>query len=291
MNSFSALARVPGILDRFAFGAALFTTALVAFRLTHPVFARVRSRALGPVLACTVGLMGCGKDADETFAGMSSLVVGQPDGIGYRLRYLDPPWERVDDDPLVRGLAGTTVQFGALDKQSAVLSDLVPSPRSSRVLEIDRSANVDVEIPGVITYPKYRLEVSILRCDQLGVQVAQMDSCAKTLNRNDVNGRTGVELNTFFGQDGRTGTNENGQPYYEFMSQDDKTLRYRRVVYYETAQPLTAIRLGFEANPPLSELEVTQMINAFEVLDDEFVELALNGDDAAPSSSDAGTTP
>ena len=163
-------------------------------------------------------------------------------------------------------------------------------PQSSRVLEIDRTSQVDVEIEGIITYPKYRLEVSVLRCDQLGVQVAQLDTCAKSLNRNDVNGRTGVELNTFFGQDGRTGMNEKGQPYYEFMTQVSETSRYRRVVYYETSQRLTAIRLGFEANPPLSELEVTQMINAFEVLDDEVVELV--GDAGADaSSSDAGTTP
>ena len=277
-------ARAPvrgGILDRFAFAAALFTTALVAFRLNYPF-----------TLACLVGLAaGCGQDADETYAGMSSLVVGQPDGIGYRLRYLDPPWENVHDDPLVRGLDHASVQFGLRDGVgTASMPDLAPSPQSSRVLEIERSARVEVTAAGVITYPKYRLEVSILRCDDLGIAVAQADSCAKQLNTSDVNGRTGVELNTFFGPDGRTGTNVKGQPYYEFMTQVPDTTRYRRVVYYETSDQMTTIRLGFEANPALTEPEVTQMINAFEVLDDQFEELASHGD-AGSSHSDAGATP
>jgi hypothetical protein len=270
----------PGILDRFAFGAALFTTSSVAFRLIHPL-----------ALACLLGLaVGCGQNAEEKYAGLSTLVVGQPDGIGYRLRYLNPPWENVDDDPLVRGASGATLQFGLRDGVGAVaLPDLTPSPQSSRVLEIERSAQTTIPIDGIITYPKYRLEVSVLHCDELQIQVAQQDSCAKQLNVSDVNGRTGVELNSFFGQNGRPGKNELGQPYYEFMTRVRETSRYRRVVYYETSDRLTAIRLGFEANPALSELEVTQMIKAFEVLDNEFDE--LDDSDASASALDAGTTP
>jgi|GEM_PF-6101159 len=274
---------VTGILDRFAFGAALFTTPLVAFRLTEPF-----------VFICLAGLSlagltsACGQDADEKYAGMSSLVVEQPDGIGYRLRYMNPPWQRVTSDPLERDQPDASVQFGRLDRVGATsLPDLAPSRSSSRVLEVDRTASVDVPLPGVITYPKYRLEVSVLHCDDLGIQVAMEDTCAKQLNSSDLADRTGSELNTFFGIDGRKGKNDAGQPYYEFMTQVTQTARYRRVVYYETRDRLAAIRLGFEANPPLSELEVTQMINAFEVLDDGVQEHDATG----AASSDAGGTP
>lgn len=253
----------------------------MAFRLTYPI-----------ALASLLGLAAaCGQDADETYAGMSSLLVGQPDGIGYRLRYLDPPWENVDNDPLVRGAGGASVQYGLRDGVgTAGMPDLVPSPQSSRVLEIERTAQVEIPVEGIITYPKYRLEVSILRCAELGIQVAQLDSCAKHLNTSDLNGRTGVELNAFFGPDGRTGKNVKGQPYHEFMTQVPETTRYRRVVYYETSDRLTTIRLGFEANPALSELEVTQMINAFEVLDGQFEALA-DTSDSGSSALDAGATP
>ncbi len=245
-------------------------------------------------LACLLGSAlaswsGCGQDAEETFAGMSTLVVGQPDGIGYRLRYLNPPWENVADDPLVRDAPEARVQYGLLDGMGAsALADLKPSAHSSRVLEIDRTGQAAVPIDGIITFPKYRLEVSILRCADLGIAVAQQDTCARTLNVADVNGRTGVELNVFFGQDGRSGENHRGQAYHEFMTQVPQTSRYRRVVYYETKDPLVTIRLGFEANPPLSELEVTQMIDAFEVLDDELQTSAPIDLDGA---SGAGTAP
>jgi hypothetical protein len=204
---------------------------------------------------------------------------------------MNPPWENVADDPLVLGTGGATVQYGLLDGNGVgALPDLEPSPHGSRVLEVERTGQSAVPIQGIITYAKYRLEVSILRCDVLGIAVAQQDSCASTLNAADVNGRTGVELNTFFGQDGRTGKNERGQPYHEFMTQVPETSRYRRVVYYETKNRLVAIRLGFEANPPLSELEVSQMIEAFEVLDDEF-RVGPDDDAGTQPSDDAGTTP
>ncbi|MFT3927575.1 MAG: hypothetical protein QM778_33895 [Myxococcales bacterium] len=258
----------------------------MAFRLTQTFL----------VLNLSCLALGCGRDADETYAGMSSLVVEQPDGIGYRLRYVDPPWQRVTTDPLERGQPDASVQFGRLDRVGApALPDLVPSKLSSRVLEIHRTAQVDMAAPGVITYPKYRLEVSVLNCDELGVQVATQDSCAKKLNTSDSEGRTGAELNTFFGADGREGKNDKGQPYYEFMTQVQETARYRRVVYYETSKRMTAIRLGFEANPPLSELEVTQMINAFEVLEGEAADLSdgevpdLDAGSLGPT--DGGTSP
>jgi hypothetical protein len=252
-------------------------------------FSRRSARSLIALVAGGVlgsSLAACGEDAEKQFAGMSSEVVGQPDGIGYRLRYLDPPWERVGNDPLVLGAA--KVQFGAVDPASGAVSypDLTPSPGSVSVLEIERSVANDVEIEGVITYPKYRLEVAVLRCDELDINVPRSESCAWQLNRTDVSNRGSAEFAEIFGQDGRDGHNYKGQHYYEFMTRVDETLRYRRVVYYETSERLVAIRLGFEANPALSELEVDQMVNAFEVLDDEVAE-PTEGD----AGADAGEQP
>jgi hypothetical protein len=239
-------------------------------------------------LLCLMSL-GCGTDAEREFAGTSSLIVGQPDGIGYRLRYLEPPWERASADPLEQGAADARVQYGDLDGRSTgSLFDLTPSAGSARVLVIEKSAEVRATPAGVLTYPKYRLEVAVLRCAELGIQVAQQDSCAKHLNTSDATGRGPSEL-PLFGQDGRMGQNSRGQPYYEFMTQVNETQRYRRVVYFETGDRLTAIRLGFEANPPLSELEVTNMIDSFEVLDGEFA--AATGADGGDSTGLDGGAP
>jgi hypothetical protein len=241
-------------------------------------FGFIESTLLG--VACLA--LGCGTDAEQQFAGMKQLSVQTADGLGYRLRYLDPPWKQVSNDPLLNAKSRGTVQFGAHDGEGDTAQpDLLPEPESARVLEIERATDGVNPAPDlIVTYPKYRLEAALLRCEALGIPVATDETCAARLNRLDEAGREATERSGFFGAGGREGVNAAGQRYHEFMTLVKDTGRYRRVVYFETPDRLVAARLGFEANPALSEREITQMVDAFEVL-----EGTASGNDAGAEGS------
>jgi hypothetical protein len=222
------------------------------------------------ILLCATRVLllgGCGPDAEAPFAGLHSEQIETDREIGYRLRYMTPPWEPVRDDPLVLGAADARIQFGSEDRVGDdAQPDLQPVPESARVLEIARSTGAAAPAAeGVITYPKYRLEVALLDCEMLGLAPREDESCAAFLRERDESGRGATEDVGLLDADARVGTNVFGQRFHQFTTQVRDSRRYRRVVYFETAHRERAVRLGFEAFPSLAEHEVTQMIDAFEV--------------------------
>jgi hypothetical protein len=134
----------------------------------------------------------CGESARQPFAGMAVLTVSLPDGSGYRIRYLDPPWERIEGDALARGEA--LLQWGGADSEGDTrLPDLRPIEGSVRILEIERSGRRAGSVDGIAVYPKYRLEAALLRCDVLDIAVPRSESCARVISRADEANRASTE--------------------------------------------------------------------------------------------------
>jgi hypothetical protein len=211
-------------------------------------------------LLCVVAVSACGEDSEKRYAGLEVAQVKLEDGPGYRLRYLKPPWEGVADDPLVTGKQ-LEVPFGESSRcDRADAACLAVEPKSSAVLEIDRASVSNS--PDVITYPKYRLEASVVRCAE-GTLPSQ-DLCADHLAREDGAGRKAAGTDEVYSTE--DGENDFGQHYRELLGRNVDSRRYRRIVYFATDDREVSVRVFLEANPSLAEDEVTRMVHAFEVL-------------------------
>jgi hypothetical protein len=197
-------------------------------------------------------LAGCGTDAERRYAALSSLEVRVESG-GFRARYLSPPWYSVPDDPLVTG---------ALEQVPVGDTTWPIVPESALVLEIERESSVSD--PSHLSYPKYRLEAALLRCEE--EQLEDAPSCAAALASQDLAGRTASEDTELFGTAPHPGTNDFGQEFWELMTRVPETNRRRRIQYLQAEDELTALRLFVEANPELDEPEMTRMLSAFELL-------------------------
>ena len=216
-------------------------------------------------LLCVVAVFGCGEDSEKRYAGLDVAQVSLEGGPGYRLRYLAPPWETVDDDPLATGKT-SQVPFGASTNCSAQgAMCLAVVPKSSSVLEIDGSSVTDD--PNVINYPKYRAEASVVVCP--AGSLASQDLCADFLANADATGRNTEEGGDDVFAPPEDGENDFGQHFREVNARNLETFRYRRIVYFATSDREIAVRLFLEANPSLKEKEVTRMIQAFEVVEQE----------------------
>jgi hypothetical protein len=209
-------------------------------------------------------VFGCGQDSEKRYAGLEVAQVSPAGAPGYRLRYLDPPWELVDDDPLATGKL-SEVPFGASTNCGASSAEcLAVEPKSSTVLEIDRPSPVAPD-EDVITYPKYRAEASVVRCPP--GSLASTDLCADSLAEADAAGRATEEGGDDVFAAPEDGENDFGQHFRELNAKNRDSLRYRRIVYFATEDREIAVRLFLEANPSLKEKEVTRMIHAFEVVE------------------------
>jgi hypothetical protein len=211
-------------------------------------------------------VLSCGSDAERRYAGLSKHTVSTSE-LGYRIRYLSPPWERVDEDPLVSG-SRKSVPVGS------GLRDVVKG--SAAVIVVPRQSNLSG--PDELSYAKLRLEVAAVQCTDAELSVGS--SCAQWLADTDFAQRIEQQETEQQGNTPRTDTNDFDQAFYELMTRDVETSRYRRIAYFETAIANTALRVYFEGNPDLSEAEITAMLRAFEVL-------RLDGD--AGHASEAGT--
>jgi hypothetical protein len=172
---------------------------------------------------------------------------------GYVVRYLAPPWQSVADDPLVRG-ARATVPIGGMGR--AIVEE------SGVVLEIERVSSSDVVDP--LAFPKYRLEAALVPCgdDEIGEL-----SCAEYLAELDYAARNDEGEFDLFGPGPRARRNDWNQRYYELMGQSETTGRFRRVVFFEAAEPeRVAGWLQLEANPDLGEREINELVHAFQML-------------------------
>jgi hypothetical protein len=196
---------------------------------------------------------GCGKDAEREYAGLSRAEVERPEA-GYVVRYLAPPWQRLNDDPLAAG-ARTTVTIGGMGR--AVLEE------SGVVLEIERVSSSDKVDP--LAFPKYRLEAALVTCseDEVGRK-----SCAEYLAELDYAARQEEGAFDLLGSGPRARRNDWNQRYYELMGQTETTGRFRRLVFFEAAEQPEAIAgwLQLEANPDLGEREVSELVRAVQML-------------------------
>jgi hypothetical protein len=244
----------------------------------HALFAASFVRSLAHCLVVLLlGLLACacGQDAEKRYAGLEVAQVRLPSGHGYRVRYLSPPWELSEDDPLATG-KNLLVPFGT----SAVCGAgndgcRLAEAGSGVVLEIDKQSPTQEN--GTITYPKYRLEAAFLRCD--AGELAAADPCAEHLAREDVLGRKDEAGDDLIIKQ-EDGANDWGQPFRDILTQSKESLRYRRIVYFTTSDRLLTLRLLFEANPSLAEREVTRMVQATQLFDTEPDEGDGVGDDA-----------
>jgi hypothetical protein len=249
----------------------------------HALFAASFVRSLAHCLVVSlVGLLAssCGQDAEKRYAGLEVARVQLPSGHGYRVRYLSPPWERLDDDPLVTG-KNLLVPFGPSEICGG-RNDTCRSAeaKSGVVMEIDKQS--PTQDNGTITYPKYRLEAAFLRCDAGELPAA--DKCADHLAEQDVLGRRSTDGDDLIIKQ-EDGENDWGQPFRDILTQSQSSLRYRRIVYFATSDRLLALRLLFEANPSLAEREVTRMVQACQLFDAE------PEDDGDGVGDDAGSPP
>lgn len=215
-------------------------------------------RAAASVGACALALLAlsaCGSDAERRYSDLSTAQVAQ-EGVGYRLRYPHPPWNRHDDDALVTG-SRTTVPVGAANREIV--------PESAVVLQISKESNASD--PEHLSVPKYRLEATLMRCseDELDAET----SCALKLAKDDYQALAGEGDFTMFGAEPRAGTNDFDQVLYEILGQVSEDQRYKRLAYFETTQPTLAARLYIEGNPDLGEREVTRLVQAFELTQPE----------------------
>jgi hypothetical protein len=228
----------------------------------HDLLARVDTRPperrhlpwLGMVALLFAG-SACGTDAEREYAGLSALRV-EPPAAGYVLRYLSPPWQLMKDDPLATG-ARKSVPIGG--ENVPVVDD------SAAVLEIERESNVEDDD---LSFPKYRLEAALVACDaEDPAPEDELPSCAERLAQRDYTARQSDGSFDRFGSEPRPGENDAEQQYFELMGQTTATRRFRRIVFFETAaRDEIAAWLLIEANPDLAEPEITELIQAFEVL-------------------------
>jgi hypothetical protein len=252
-------------LDRAGRAHALFAASFVR-SLAHWLrcVARVAPRrALRLSLAGALAFA-CGQDAEKRYAGLEVISVQLPTGLGYRVRYLSPPWERVSSDPLSSG-KNLRVPFGAsaacIQGEESCRS---AEPGSGTVLEVDRQS--PTQGAGVLTYPKYRLEAAVLRCEP--TELASTDECADVLAEQDVLGRRSEEGDDLVIRQ-EDGENDWGQRYRDILTQSRSTMRFRRIVYFAAPDRTRTVRLLFEANPSLAEVEVTRMVRACQLFEGE----------------------
>jgi hypothetical protein len=176
-------------------------------------------------------------------------------GVGYRLRYLAPPWERFRKDPLATDAPGA----GFIASEQGLTAF---EKASVTVLEVERTSVSTGS--NIISYPTYRLEVGFVRCaaSMLGKKGVCSDLLAAAESL-----KLDASDQVFFGAGGRVSANDFDQRFVDVLTRNLETLRYRRLAYFDTVDPTLVVRLGLEANPSLNEREVTRMIEAFEVLE------------------------
>jgi hypothetical protein len=194
----------------------------------------------------------CGTDSEHPYASLSRARV-ERDQAGYVLRYLAPPWERLEDDPLAKGTR-KSVSIGGTS--TAILAE------SGVVLEIEHISNSGSS--EALTFPKYRLEAALVPC--MEEDVGDL-SCAEHLAQLDYAARQEEGPVDLLGSKPRARKNDWNQTYYELMGQSETTGRFRRVIFFESSTPeRVAGWILIEANPDLGEREVTELVRAFEML-------------------------
>jgi hypothetical protein len=206
-------------------------------------------------------LVACGEDAEKRHAAYDVLRATADDGLGYRLRFLAPPWDPVSTDGLVTG-----------QRKSIRLSsgEVTFETGTARVVEIERESIIQ----GSGTLPKYRAEAAIAGCD---LALAPGESCAQRKAVAELAARQADgEMSLFSGV--RSSENDFGQAYYELATlRTDDPRRYHRVAFFETPIPTRYALVRMEGTPRLDEKEVSLMLDAFEV----FAPAALGSNDDA----------
>ena len=206
----------------------------------------------------------CGEDSEKTYAGLSVAQASAPDGLSYRLRYLNPPWEKSDRDPLITG-SDTGVELRGVKDQPFIAGTAI-------VLEVERESIVS---GGGRT--KYHLEATLIACD---LTLDAGESCAKAIAYADNDARVADGEPSFYEGSVKERSNDFAQKYYELITRNMETQRYKRVAFYDTPDASRFLRVYIESNPRLDEDEVDRMLDAVELFE---------GD--APASGDAGAQP
>lgn len=212
---------------------------------------------------------GCGEDAQGDYAGLEVATKRTPDGLGYRVRYASPPWDESSNDPLALGVE-TTVELLGNNAHPYIKG-------TSLVLEIERQSIVQ---QAGTTLAKYRFEAMLIECDVL---MSPGETCAEHIAKAENKARTKKgETSWLSDHQVRAATNDFKQPYFELITKNVETRRYKRIAFFETPDPDRYLRVYIEANPTLEDTEVTRMLNAIETFEDKT---------GAAAGSDAGAMP
>ncbi len=243
-------------LDRLALSAALFAD--FVGNLAH--------LNLSPRLCLALALsFSCGEDAEQRYAGLNVATASAPDGLSYRIRFLNPPWKNSQRDALAAG-ADTDVELRGKNDQVFIAGTAI-------VLEIDREA---VVVDTRFSQPKYRLEATLLDCD---LPLADDESCAKSIAVADNLARTAQGETSLYEGSIKSGTNDFDQKYFELLTRSIESRRNKRIAFFETPDPQRYLRVYIEGNPRLDEPEVDHMLNAIEIFEDSSRAATADGGD------------
>ena len=194
-----------------------------------------------PLLVC-LGVTGCGADAEMDYAGLTQLSVENSKAVGYRVRYLSPPWKR---------------DTASEDEDS-----------NRVVLRIDRDLSSDPNIPA-----KYQATVDVLPCAEGRAPCARWEATEQlrtwTYPLSATEAPTHANLltdETEFVDGLREGErSDEDAPYFELLTINSETVRYHRVAYFDAADD-HYVRMEFDSTPRLDETEVTRMVKAVALL-------------------------
>jgi len=197
---------------------------------------------------------GCGEDSDQRYAGLEVATAISTDGLGYRVRFLSPPWDKSSLDPLVLGTR-KGVELRGQQNQEFLAG-------TATVLEIDRESIV-VDTDQALA--KYRLEATLHDCD---VPLAAGESCAERIAVADEAARAERGEPSFYDDGVKTQTSDFEATFYEIITRDLEGRRSKRVAFFDTPNPGRFLRIYIEANPRLDEAEVTRMLKAVETFEE-----------------------
>ncbi len=206
--------------------------------------------------------LGCGEDAEQTYAGLSVATASARDGLSYRVRFLSPPWKQAKHDPLVLGM-DPDIELRGKDDQLFI-------PGTAVVLQIERESILSDNTRNA----KYRFEATLLDCD---IALNARERCAERMAVADNDARTAQGEPSFYEGSIKTSTNDFDQKYYQLITRGVDTLRSKRIAFYETPDPQRYLRVYIEANPRLDEAEVDRMLNAVETFADESLAWQADG--------------
>ena len=233
----------------------------------------------------TLAAVGCGEDATADYAGLEEVeVVDEDNGVGYRVRYLSPPWELAE-----AGGSGFNQDCVALSQVFRLRTpDAFPpaTPRRDYCTSLGIGREGSGGTDEAFALNKYYMEVSIEPCSDVfsgttyGDDLSCLADADATATCAEVAARCEAELLLsnndssagFPGSDPmgvRANTNDVGGDYWEYATINiSEATRYRRGAMYDTGTGRDGhfVRVFMSSFPKLDATEVSRMFDTVHAL-------------------------